>query len=331
MRRIGQFTFILFLAAALPFGASAKEKIKYLFAWDDRHPATPVMGHDFAKRITKASNGEITFSFSGPEVIRSRQQFQPMSQGVFDMNFSTPAYHMGTTAVLFAYYALPAQPAKIRSSGLWDYADKDLSRFNQKLISIPISGTECNQFQFLIKRPFDNKTEFKGMKIRANAFYKHIVEPLGGAMVNLDSSEIYAALQRGVVDGVAWPVVGMVNFKWYEVAKYRVKPRFGCAVYSVTMNLKRFNKLSKTHQGVILDQGQKMEIWVAKRFDKMNDDENAQLAKFGVKETTIDKKRFDALIRSRNKGLWDLAQSFKGSTKHVKGARAIARKAGLAD
>ena len=63
MRRIGQLTFILFLAAALPFGASAKEKIKYLFAWDDRHPATPVMGHGFAKRITKASNGEITFSF----------------------------------------------------------------------------------------------------------------------------------------------------------------------------------------------------------------------------------------------------------------------------
>ena len=331
MRHLCYAAFAAMFVAIAPLPSSAQVNLKFLFAWDDRHSATPLIGHGYAKNVEAASNGQIKFSYSGPEVIRSRQQFQPMSRGVFDINLSTPAYYMGTTAVLFAFYALPPEPAKIRSSGLWDFADKDLARFNQKLIAASNGGTKCDQFQILMKQPFDKKNELKGLKLRANAFYKQIVEPMGGAMVNLDGSEVYAALQRGVVDGVAWPKIGMVNFKWYEVAKYMARPAFGCSIYSLVMNLDNFKKLSKAHQVVLLGEGRKIETSVLAAFDAKSAEEVGILAKNGVKETHMDKTRFAEIIRARNRGLWDLAASFKGSTKQVNAARAIARKHGLAE
>ena len=331
MRRLHTAALAAALVALAPQASAAEAKLKFLLAWDDRLSATPIVGYAYAKNIEAASGGEIEFSYSGPEVVRSRQQFQPMSRGVFDLNLSTPVYYMGTTAVLFAFYALPPAPGKIRSSGLWAFADEDLERFGQNLVAVPGGGTKCDQFQILMKRPFDPKNELKGVKLRANAFYKQIVEPMGGAMVNLDAPEVYAALQRGVVDGVAWPKIGMINFKWYEVAKFMVRPAFGCSVYSLAMNLDRFRKLSKAHREVILDEGRKLERSALVAFDAKSAEEVAVLVENGVKETHIDPTRFDALVRARNKGLWDLAASFKGSTDQVNAARAIARAHGLAE
>ncbi len=45
--------------------------------------------------------------------------------------------------------------------------------------------------------------------------------------------EVYTALERGVVDGYGWPVLGIFDFGLEKVTKFRLDPGF----YSVDVNL----------------------------------------------------------------------------------------------
>ena len=321
------------LGLLMPIAAQAQEvKLKFLTAWDTRYKAYDLVARGFQSNVAKASSGQIKITTSGPEVVKPKQQYEPTSRGVFDLNWNTAAYHIGTTSVVFPFYGMPPVPAKWRSSGVWDLADKDYARHNQKLVAILGAGTTCNQFQLMLKRPYDNKNDLKGLKIRANAFYKDLVEPLGGSMVNLNGGDIYAGLQKGVVDGAAWPVLGAVNFKWYEVAKYMLRPRFGCTNTTLAMNLDRFKKLTRAQRGIILEEGRKLELDILPKSDKLNEAEVADLKRLGVKETWIDKDRFAKIVKARNKGIWDLAAKVnKRSAPHVMEMRGVARKHGLAE
>ena len=299
------------LALTLPTAASAQNiTLKYLTAWDKRYEGTPIIAYEYGKMVEKATNGRIKFQFSGPEVIKPNQQFQPTASGVFEMNLSVAPYYFGTTGVPMAFFSMPPSTEIWREKGYWQYSDKEMQRFGLKMISHLLGGSTASMFQVMLKEPLDNSIKpLTGKKIRANALYRPIVEPLGGSMVNLSGGQIYAALQRGVVDGAAWPVLGAVNFKWYEVAKYMMRPRFGVSPYTVTMNLNKFNKMTKADQELLLDLGRKLEQQAPAPFDKATNNEIAKLKELGVKETNVKPEVAKDMIDGFIKGIWNLAMA----------------------
>ena len=301
------------LLVALPTVASAQKiTIKYLTAWDSRAKQTQVLAYDFGKRVEKETSGRISMKFSGPEVIKPRQQFQPTSRGVF----SVAPYYIGTTGVTMAGFALHPDTEDWRKKGYWDYFDGEMKRFQQKMIFHSVGGVKADVFHVMLKRPLE-KVEFplKGRKIRANGFYKPIIEPLGGSMVNLNGGEIYSALQRGVVEGAAWPITGAIDFKWYEQAKYMMRPRFGVPAYTVTMSLQKFNKLTKADQALMLKLGHDHEKAAPAAFVKDTEDEVAALKAKGVKETYLTDAVFKKMNAGFIKGVWNFAINFNKKSK----------------
>jgi TRAP-type C4-dicarboxylate transport system substrate-binding protein len=305
-------------AIVMPAAASAQEKmtLKFLTAWDKRVQGTPKIAYRFGDMIKAATNGRITIKFSGPEVIKSRQQFQPTSSGVFDMNLSVAPYYVGTTGVGMAAFALHADTEDWRKKGYWDYFDKEMNRFGQKMIAHVMGATGGDAFHVMLKRPLE-KGEFplKGRKIRANGFYKPVIVPLGGSMVNLNGGEIYSALQKGVVEGAAWPVQGAIDFKWYEQAKYMMRPRFGVSPYTVTMNLKKFNKLSKADQALMLKTGREIEKTAPAIFNAATVKEIELLKEKGVKETHLSPEVYKKMNAGFVKGVWNFAINFNKKSK----------------
>lgn len=305
------------LAIGLPTAASAQKiTFKYLTAWDSRSKQTQVIAYEFGKRVAKATNGRITMKFSGPEVIKPRQQFQPTSRGVFDMNLSVAPYYIGTTGVTMAGFALHPDTEDWRKKGYWDYFAEETERFNQKMITHLVGGTKMDVFHVMLKRPLEKvDMPLKGRKIRANGFYKPIIEPLGGSMVNLNGGEIYSALQRGVVEGAAWPITGAIDFKWFEQAKYMMRPRFGSPAYTVTMNLNKFNKLSKADQALMLKLGHDHEKWAPAVFNKDTNEEIAKLKARGVKETWLTDAVYQRMNAGFIKGVWNFSINFNKKSK----------------
>ena len=71
-------------------------------------------------------------------------------------------------------------------------------------------------------RPVTRPADCKGLKIRVinSQVYIQTFRALGASTVSLDPSELYVALQQGVVDGFEYPLPDLVSVKLYEVSKF---------------------------------------------------------------------------------------------------------------
>ena len=71
-------------------------------------------------------------------------------------------------------------------------------------------------------RPVNKPADCEGIKLRVinSQVYIQTFRALGASTVSLDPSELYVALQQGVVDGFEYPLPDLVSFKLYEVSKY---------------------------------------------------------------------------------------------------------------
>jgi tripartite ATP-independent transporter DctP family solute receptor len=71
-------------------------------------------------------------------------------------------------------------------------------------------------------RPVTKPADCQGLKVRVinSQVYIQAFRALGASTVALDPSELYVALQQGVVDGFEYPLPDLVSIKLYEVSKY---------------------------------------------------------------------------------------------------------------
>lgn len=75
---------------------------------------------------------------------------------------------------------------------------------------------------FFTKRPCESLEDFHSLVIRVQdgAIYTDTIEAFGGVAAHTPTTELYSALQTGVVDGAENPVKGYYNNKYFEVARY---------------------------------------------------------------------------------------------------------------
>jgi tripartite ATP-independent transporter DctP family solute receptor len=72
------------------------------------------------------------------------------------------------------------------------------------------------------QRPVNKPADCQGLKIRCinSQVYIQSFRALGANTVAMDPSELYVALQQGVVDGFEYPIPDLLSYKLYEVVKY---------------------------------------------------------------------------------------------------------------
>lgn len=265
------------LAIAIAPQADAAN-LRMLSSWDNSYTAVPLIADVYVDMVEADSEGDITIAMTGPEAIPPFEQIQPMSVGVFDLLFTHGGYHSSDVGLSAAIDAIDGDPDKRRESGVWDYIDKFYQEgHNLKLISIP---TAITGYRLYLREPMvDGRLD--GLKIRATAGYHKVVEELGGAPVVLPAGEMYAAAERGIVDGIAWPAVGAVDFKLCEVTPHTISPAFGVVSYLILMNLDSFNRLTEAEQATLLEAGKKLEHNTVDSFADTLAEEDARSADCG--------------------------------------------------
>ena len=260
------------------------QDMKMLTAWGGNHSGTANMAYGYIDLVQELSGGSLSITPSGPEVVPAGQQIQPLTAGVFDLIYTHGLYHTGTTGIGAAIDAVDGDIEKRRTSGIWDWIDNHYQETqNLKVVSIPTANTG---FRFFLKEPMDAGTKLDGMKIRALPSYNQIVASLGATAVVIPFGELYSSLEKGVVDGIVWPSVGAVGFKFHEVAPYLAEPAFGSVSYLIMMNLDKWNALDTNTQAVMLEAGHKLEQDMVGFFDKLLVEENAAMVAGGAQFTS---------------------------------------------
>jgi len=273
------------VGVALSTAATFAADLKMLTAWGGNHSGTANMAYGYNKLVNEMTGGKVTIKPSGPEVVPGGKQLQPVASGVFDLIYTHGLYHTGTTGIGAAIDAVDGDIEKRRSSGVWDWVDKHYQETqNLKVLSIPTATTG---FRFFLKKPMDAGDKLNGMKIRALPSYNKIVGSLGGTAVVIPFGELYSAAEKGVIDGLVWPSVGAVGFKFHEVTPYLAEPAFGTVSYLIMMNLDKWNSLDADTQKAMLEAGHKLEQDTVGIFNKLLETENAAMMAGGAKKTSI--------------------------------------------
>lgn len=326
MRRIATIVVLVSLIATRATLVSAAD-YRFLASWDNRSTAVPVLAEPFIKNVTTRTNGKMTLIFAGPEAVPPFEQLQPVGSGAFHFLLTHGAYHFGTTPFLSAAEALGGDVQSRKAAGLRELVDKHYQKYGLKLISL--TQTPDGAYNILLRHPIGPSGDLQGRKIRSTPQYQAVFNLLGASTVVLPPHEIYTALEKGVVDGAAWPVMGILPYRWHEVAKYLVRPAFGFSMYPIFMNLAAWKRLTDGEKKILLEEGVKLDDHGYKEFGRVAAEEEKALLANGMRITYLGDVQKAKLKQAWSNGLWEAAA--QKAKKDIDELRAFAKAKGLAN
>ena len=150
-----------------------------------------------------------------------------------------------------------------------------------------------------------DKPDLEGMKIRGVPNFRNFFTRLNGNMVTIPPGEVYTALERGVVEGYGWPIMGIFDLGWQEQTKYRVDPGFYNVEVSIVFNLAAWRRLTPAQREFLETQRawlEKTNLEIASR-DIVVERARQQAAGIQVlRFSPADEARY---VKLANDGAWD--------------------------
>ena len=279
---------------------------------------------EFKRRVEKMSGGKIEVRWKGgPEIAPAFEMLSLVQRGTLDVLSSTGAYFTDKMAegVYLDYFEGPV--SEMRKGGVIDFFDKiQQERTGVKLLGLP-SGLVG--YAIFTKKPVKGLADFKGMKLRGTPTYLPIAESLGASMIRMPYSDLYAGLERGVVEGYFSPIIGTLGAKFYEQICCIVKPFFWTVRTWLYFNLKTWNKLTPEQQKLLTEAAIETEKWGPAHFDKYIDAEHDTLVtKHGMQIIELPPEDAKRLRKIAYESAWK--KFVPVSPKYGKQVRELARR-----
>src|SRR5437764_5805576 len=245
---------------------------------------------EFVKKANDAGKGVFTIQVrGGPEAIGMMEQPGAVRSGVVDMVYSPCAFYAAVVPECDAVSASTVDGPTARKNGGIDL----LNQIHQKRMGVVLLGWVDSGIRFTLwstKEPkFDSggHIDIKGFKVRGNPIYNaFLTNYLGAQVININSSELYTALERGTVEMSAWTQIGLMDLNWDRFLKYRVLPDFFSTDLHILVNLKKWQALSPKTRQILQDVASKHEVESLQALQKLWQEEQAELAKRGIKTVT---------------------------------------------
>jgi tripartite ATP-independent transporter DctP family solute receptor len=144
------------------------------------------------------------------------------------------------------------------------------------------------------KRAIKSPADLKGLKMRTppDAVTVDIMQAMGADAQQIKFSELYVALQQGVVDGQENPLTNINSAKLFEVQKYITLTGHKYESTPFLMSKRTFDRLSPADQKVLADAAAEA-TQMQRRLNKEVDDRLvAELKTKGVQIDTVERKAF---------------------------------------
>lgn len=226
----------------------------------------------FKKLVEERSGGKITIdSYPAFQLGTVAELIQNQKSGQIAMTVGTAG---GSTSRALSFLDLPALYDDIETATAVvaegtkarDLIDEEYGKINVKVLSImPITYREVST-----NVPVHNVDEFKGLDIRTmeNPLHMQFWKALGANPTPLPFSELYIALQQGLVDAQENPLDTIWNSKIYEQQKYIVNSHHVMFYNAYTINIDVWNSMPESYQNLILDAMKETEQWHRETTDK---------------------------------------------------------------
>ncbi|MDJ0944865.1 MAG: TRAP transporter substrate-binding protein DctP [Kiloniellales bacterium] len=258
-------TLIAALAAPLAFcaalaspplagGARAETTLTLVYPFPDFLVYTKSC-KELAEKLNAAGAGVLKVDVKPFNSIGMFEQATAIQKGVVDLSCLPAAFYARALPENEAISTSNSGPEAVRANGGMAIIDE----LHQKHMGMKYLGWVDSGVKFHIYMKEAPKfTEaglpnLKGVKMRDNPIYGAFFRALDAETHQMAATDVYPALQKGVVNASAWTSIGVKALKWDEFLRHRLDPDFYQTDISVIMNLKKWNGLDDAAKKILQD------------------------------------------------------------------------------
>ena len=323
-------------AAALVTAAAANAlTLRIQTHYASEHP-TGKMIAQFIDDVETMSGGDIDIEmFYSSSVVASVETFDAAINGILDCDMTGGAYQTGKNPAfqfvgdIMGGYDTPWQQYSWLYYGDgYDAAQALYNEHNMQLIGWSIYGQESMSSS----RPIASFEDLKGWKFRSPpGLETEIFEELGASPIVMDFTEIFTALETGIIDGAdASGLANNVGLGIYDLVKHATYPGFHSMPSDhLACNKDVWDGMTEQQRRIIDTAMQKFSFQIALANEKANAEAAAKLTEQGV--TLYDWSAEDrAVFRQAAQTAWERWADKNAETRAlVESHKAYLRQLGL--
>lgn len=260
--------------------------LKAAGAWPQTSPFAQ-MYFKYFDLVKEMSKGQLQIKWiGGPEYIKEKDLPTAASTGTIDLFHTSLGYHSGQVPEAAIADSYPTYRSyKSEPEAYFEVRNIMAPVFEKGLKAKTLGEIQVFPFFVFIKKPISRIEDFKGLKIRAaGGFAPFVVSALGAIPTTTPTTEVYMALERGVIDGAVRNLPAINTFREYEFAKFAVAHPVTWATGEVCISLRAWKKLSKEMQNVLSDAGKEVTKLAAVHWENMD---QVLMKKFPEQKTTF--------------------------------------------
>jgi len=231
----------------------------------------------FADSVRACSGGRLDIKvFPTGAIVPAMEVFDATSKGTLDAFHSWPGYWKGKNEAFVAFASVPFG-LDAEGYNIWYYERGGKEMANELYGRYGLIGffaANVGQELGLHSNKRATKMEdFKGMKIRTPGWYMDILNLLGASVTPLPGSEIYLALERGIIDACEFSCPA-VNYPmgFHEITKYVIEPgahQPSCQ-FDVVINKKKYEALPDDLKAIVEICARETDMWANAWMENLN-------------------------------------------------------------
>jgi TRAP-type mannitol/chloroaromatic compound transport system substrate-binding protein len=206
---------------------------------------------DWCDQVKAVTNGRVEVEpLPVGTIVAYSETLDAMQNGILDAHHSGGPYFSGKEPALALIGDLNGGFENPYQMQMWfeyggglELAREAYKKFNVYYVGPVWWGVES----IPAKKPLHHLADFKGIKMRVpEGLGAEVWRRAGAGVVTLPGSEVYTALERGVIDATDWGTLGMnADLGYHKIAKYPLYPGFhSMPSAEVAVNMDKWNALS---------------------------------------------------------------------------------------
>ncbi len=285
-----------------------------------------VSADEYAKRANaKLGSKAKVVVFGSSQLGGDKELLQKLKLGTVDM--ALPSTVMSSEADLFGVFEMPylvkdrAHMAKIEKEVFWPKIEPEAEKKGLKVIAVWENGYRHITNS---KRPINTPADLQGIKLRVpeGKWRVKMFQAYGANPSPMKFSEVFTALQTGVMDGQENPYTQIYSAKFQEVQKYLTITGHVYTPAYVTVGTKKWAALPADVRKILEDTAKETQAFVYERAARDDEDLLAKIKAAGVQVNTPNK---DAFIAASKPVYDEFAKEVAGSQEVIDRAIALGK------
>ena len=273
---------------------------------------------EFAKRANEKLGGKYkVITYGSSQLGGDKELLQKLKLGTVD--FAEPSTVMSSEADIFGVFEMPYlvksrdHMKKIEKAVFWSKMEPAVEKKGLKILAVWENG-----FRHITnnKRPIVTPADLQGIKLRVpeGKWRVKMFQAYGANPSPMKFSEVFTALQTGVMDGEENPFAQIYSAKFYEVQKYLSLTGHVYTPSYLAVGLRKWNALPADVRSTLESTAKDVQSWV---YEKAAKDDQVLLEKMKATGTIqVNEANKDAFIAASK----PVYQEFE---KEVPGAKEI--------